>query len=110
MIRYLSLAILCTLFAFASQLSRPSLSPDQAQRLVLAALTTEQRSLPGIAAEPYIDPYSSRFMFFTVIWAAGPKQSVVVGSYAVDPDSGDVFSAASGCDELSNPKLRALQR
>jgi hypothetical protein len=110
MTKFLSLAIICSVFAFASESSRPTLNPDQAQRLVLAALTTQQQSLPGVATEPYNDPHSSRFMFFTVIWAARPQQSVVVGNYAVDPYTGDVWSASAACDELSNPKLRALQR
>jgi hypothetical protein len=49
-------------------------------------------------------------MFFTVVWAAGSKQSVVVGNYAVDPYTGDVWSATAACDEMSNPKLRSLQK
>ena len=110
MSKFLTLAMLCSVFAHASEPSRPTVNQDQAQRLVLGALTTEQRSLPGVATEPYKDPHSSLFMFFTVVWAAGPKQSVVVGNYAVDPHTGDVWSATDACDELSNPKLRSLQK
>jgi hypothetical protein len=81
----------------------------QAQGLVLKALTAEQKRLPGLAAEQYQDPNSSRFFFFTVTWAAGPGQSVVVGNYAVDPYTGDVWSAVVACEELRNRTLQVLQ-
>jgi hypothetical protein len=34
---------------------------------------------------------------------------VVIGNYAVDPSTGDVWSATSSCDELSTHALRRLQ-
>jgi len=49
-------------------------------------------------------------MFFTVVWSAPENQSVVVGNFAVDPYTGDVWNASSECDELTNPRLRALQK
>jgi hypothetical protein len=105
-----ALAFLVAVFAPVSQADRPTLNPEQSRSLVLAALTQQQRNLPGIEAETFNNPHSSRFMFYTVVWAAGEDQSVVVGNYAVDPYTGDVWSATSACDELSNPRLRALQK
>ena len=42
-------------------------------------------------------------------WAGTPNGSVVVGNYAVDAHTGDVFSATVGCEEEKNKNLRALQ-
>jgi len=105
-----ALALLVAVFAPVSQADRPTLNPEQSRSLVLAALTQQQRKLPGIEAETFNNPHSSRFTFYTVVWAAGEDQSVVVGNYAVDPYTGDVWSATSACDELSNSRLRALQK
>lgn len=80
-----------------------------AKALVMAALTPEQRRLPRVEAE--VDsPTASRFLFFTVTWQGLPRGSVVVGNYAVDSYTGDVFSATVSCYEESNERLRALQR
>jgi hypothetical protein len=90
--------------------SHRAITSSEAQNLVLASLTHEQKCLPGLGLDPYSDPNSSRFLFFTVVWASGPKDSVVVGNFAVDPKTGDVWSATSSCLEERNRKLRALQR
>jgi hypothetical protein len=108
--KLLALAALCSVFGFASEPARPKLNRDQGERLALAALTAQQRKLPGVGADPFDDPHSPRFMFFTIVWESGPKDSVVVENLAVDPYTGDVWSATSSCDEISNPELRALQR
>jgi hypothetical protein len=83
----------------------------QAKTLVIAS-PKQQKRLPGIQAEQYNDPESARFWFFTVMWAppADWSGSVVVGNYAVDPRTGDVWSATMSCMEESNRHLGALQR
>ncbi len=75
----------------------------------MASLTAKQRRLPKVEAEPYEAPDTSKFLFFTVTWEGTPKGSVVVGNYAVDPYTGDVFSATTGCYEEKNKRLEALQ-
>lgn len=82
---------------------------DQARALVMASLTAQQRRLPKLEAEPFDAPESSKFLFFTVTWEGAPNGSVVVGNYAVDPYTGDVFSATSSCNEEKNKRLRTLQ-
>jgi LmbE family N-acetylglucosaminyl deacetylase len=87
------------------------ITADQAQTLVLASLTGEQKRLPSLGVEPpYTDPNSSRFLFYEVTWAGTPNGSVVVGNYAVDPYTGDVFSATMSCYEEKNKSLEALQK
>ena len=76
----------------------------------MASLSDEQRRLPKVEAEQFDAPYVSKFLFFTVIWEGTPKGSVVVGNYAVDPDTGDVFSAVIDCYEEKNKRLQILQK
>jgi hypothetical protein len=85
------------------------LTVDEAHALVLASLTPEQKRLPSLGAEPYNDPNTSQFLFFTVYWAGAPNGSAVVANLAVDPNTGDVFSATMSCKEEQNGNLRALQ-
>ena len=86
------------------------ISVFQAKELIAASLTVQQRRLPKLQVEQFYEPGSSRFWFFTAMWEGLPKGSVVVGNYAVDPCSADVFSAVASCDEILNPTLQSLQR
>jgi hypothetical protein len=93
----------------ATEAPSKRVTPAQARELVLASLTPEQKRLPKVGAEQYDDPNSTKFLFFTVFWEGTPKGSVVVGNYAVDPYTGDVFSATIGCEEEKNKNLQTLQ-
>jgi len=95
--------------ASAAGETRRTVTPDQGRILVLASLTPEQRRLPSLEAEIYKDP-KSKFLFYAVTWAGTPNGSVVVGNYAVDPNTGDVFSATAACDEQKNNDLQTLQK
>lgn len=93
----------------AAGASPNKIDADQAKALVMASLTPKEKRLPSLGADPYNDP-NSKFLFFTVTWAGTPNGSVVVGNYAVDPYTGDVFSATMACQEEKNKHLEALQR
>jgi hypothetical protein len=75
----------------------------------MAALPLKLKQLPAFQIELYVNPSSHRFDFFQAIWAGTPNGSVIVGQYAVDPETGDVFNAVVGCSELSTSALRKLQ-
>jgi hypothetical protein len=109
--RTLVTLVVCFQLAAARPRESPNrmITPARAKVLVLAALTPKQRRLPELGADQYQDPNSSRFLFFTVTWGAKPNQSVVVGNYAVDPYTGDVWSAVVECTELHSRHLRTLQ-
>jgi hypothetical protein len=102
-------SLLCVMDADAADQAGGRLTTDQGRMLVLASLTAQQGRLPSRGADPYNDPHS-KFLLYTVTWAGTPNGSVVVGNYAVDPRTGDVFSATTACDEMKNAKLAALQR
>ena len=104
------LIILSAASACATEPSPDRLDSEQATALVMASLSPRERRLPRLGVDPYKDPNSSRFLFFTVTWAGAPHGSVVVGNYAVDPYTGDVFSATMACQEEKNKHLEAVQR
>lgn len=89
---------------------RQRITIDQATALVMASLTAQQSRLPKVEADSFAPPSPSRFLFFTVTWEGTPNGSVVVGNYAVDPYTGDVFSSTMSCYEEKNKRLEALQR
>jgi hypothetical protein len=103
-------ALSAVLSSNAVDLPNRKVTPSQARELVLASLSPEQRRLPSLGVDPYKDPNTSKFLFFTVSWEGTSNGSVVVGNYAVDPYTGDVFSATVGCEEEKNRGLEALQK
>jgi len=105
-----SIIALSAVIACAAEPSSNKINANQAKALVMASLTSKERRLPSLGADPYNDPNSSKFLFFTVTWAGTPNGSVVVGNYAVGPYTGDVFSATMACHEEKSKHLEALQR
>lgn len=95
--------------AVASAATVGRIGEVQARTLVLAALSPQQRALPGLEAIEDEQPVTSGFRFYTVTWKGLPNGSVVVGNYAVDPRTGDVFSSTRECEEETNPRLAAVQ-
>jgi len=98
--------------AIASGTAERKMTVEQARALVMASLTAQQRRLPKVEADHFDDPDNPnpKFWIFTVTWEGLPKGgSVVVGTYAVDPYTGDVFVATSECDEVKNKRLEHLQ-
>ncbi len=104
---FLSLAALCV--PALAQRSPTVLSVQDARRLVIAAVRT--RKTPGLSLEEYTDKSSPQFYFFTAVWDNPyPNGSVVLGNYAVDQVTADVWDAAMACREISNTAVRKLQR
>ena len=103
------LAALYVTNAGAADQAEHKVTTDQGRMLVLASLTPQQKRLPSIEANPYGNS-NSKFLFYTVTWAGTQNGSVVVGNYAVDPQTGDVFSATMECYEEKNRNLTALQK
>jgi hypothetical protein len=103
--------ILCLQFAPAALSSPPgrTITLAEAKSLVLTSLAPEQKKLPKLEAVQYDNANTPRFLFFTVTWEGGANRSVVVGNFAVDSYTGDVWSASAECTEESNPELRKLQ-
>lgn len=98
-------------FLVGEAAGKPTLevSDKQAKALVLASLDKKQRNLAGLEISASDSPLSSKFLFFTVTWKGEKDGSVVVGNYAVDPRTADVFSATMSCLEEESDELHALQ-
>jgi hypothetical protein len=110
--KFIALFLFVSLYATAQTVELPDrkITVDQARELVMASLSAEQRRLPSLQSEHNDEPKSSRFSYFTVIWEGEPNGSVVVGNYAVDIYSGDVWSAVIGCHEEKSNRLQTLQK
>jgi hypothetical protein len=86
-----------------------NISLDEAKSLVEAAVPAKLKRLPKFGLDQFKDGDRPRFYFFTAEWEGLPNGSVVIGNYAVDQRTGDVWDAVTSCDELSTPVLRKLQ-
>jgi hypothetical protein len=86
------------------------ITPAAARQLVLAALPSRTKRLPKFGVEGGLDSHDPRFYFFEAYWAGAPNGSMVIGNYAVDASTADVWNAPAACDELSTPALRKLQK
>ncbi len=82
----------------------------EARQLVLAALHSKTKHLPEFGLEGGLDSHDPRFYVFEAYWAGAPNGSMVIGNYAVDASTADVWNAPAACDELSTPALRKLQK
>jgi hypothetical protein len=105
----LILFLLCIGTASAATPHENKISNEQAKALIIASLAPQQRRLPKLEAVPDDASTSSEFLFFTVSWEGMQSGSVVVGNYAVDPYTGDVFSSTRECYEEKNSNLAILQ-
>ena len=84
-------------------------SGEDAKELVLAALPSKTKQLPKFELEGGDDPTYPQFYVFQAEWAGAPNGSMVIGHYAVDKTTADVWNAVMACEELSNPSVRKLQ-
>jgi hypothetical protein len=99
--------VLCV--SAAAQHPGTRVSVEEAKKLVLAALPSSAKQLPKFGLEGGRDPDSAGFYVFMAYWAGAPNGSVVIGHYAVDASTADVWNAVMACEELSTPALRKLQ-
>ncbi len=95
--------------------ARPAkeITQDQARHLVLDFLKAETKftRLPKFGLDDYSDPYFPDFFFFEATWdnPHQPPASVVLGDYAVDRRTGDLWYGTV-CWELKSAHLKRLQQ
>jgi hypothetical protein len=87
-----------------------TVTKDEAQALVRAALPAKLKRLPKFGMEISQDQNHPRFYYAMVYWAGEPQGSVMVGNYDVDTETGDVWDAVTSCDEMDTRALRRLQK
>lgn len=105
----LSIWLLTPAYLGAQGLARRVLILSEAKELVVAALPPESINLKGFELQPYEDKDFPQYYFFLAEWAGSPGGSAVIGHYAVDKSTGDVWDTVVECDELTSPKLHKLQ-
>jgi hypothetical protein len=85
------------------------LALSEARELVVRSLEPTARNLPGLALDTFANPYDAPgFYSFEVSWA-NPHGSVIVGHFAVNKATGDVWEVVS-CERIRSDALRALQK
>jgi hypothetical protein len=87
-----------------------TVTKDEAQALVRAALPAKLKRLPKFGMEISQDQNHPRFYYAFVYWAGEPQGSVTVGNYDVDTETGDVWNAVVSCDEMDTHALRRLEK
>jgi hypothetical protein len=97
--------------AQADNLNMP-MTVKEAKAMALAVLPSKTKKLPGFSLE--LDDSEKqgvpKYYVFMAVWAGAPGGSAVIGFYAVDPGTGDVWDAnVWSTDALSTPLLRQLQ-
>jgi hypothetical protein len=95
--------------AVAQQQDSRLVTDVEARKLVMAALPSSAKRLPKFGLEGGLDSHDPRFYVFMAYWAGAPNGSMVIGHYAVDTSTADVWDAVMACQELSTPALRKLQ-
>jgi len=90
------LAVVCVYVSIASASDHPKRMVTPAKRKLLSLHLLRRAEATATAWGGAIRR-SELFPLhvFSVTWAGAPNQSVVVGNYAVDPYTGDVWSAVS---------------
>jgi len=96
--------------AVAGQQDSRLVADDEARKLVMAALPSSTKHLPKFGLEGGLDSHDPRFYVFMAYWAGAPNGSMVIGHYAVDTSTADVWDAVMACQELSTPALRKLPK
>jgi len=85
------------------------LSADEARELAYEVLgPTGVTKLPKFGLDQYKDPYFPEFLFFEATRENPEAVSGVIGHYAVNPKTKDVWEVVA-CKRLATPSLRKRQ-
>jgi hypothetical protein len=83
------------------------LTPDEARRLIVAALRPSVEKLPKFGLDAEINQQDPDFYRFDATWD-NPTGSVVIGSFGVNKATGDVWELVP-CRRMGSSRLRRLQ-
>ena len=102
------LTCLCISMTLAVNAQSPDgrLSVEEAQKLVFAAIYPNRSKA---VLEQMQNRYEPEFMFFEAI-DPNPDHSAHMGTFAVNPWTGDVWSTAGSCSRLTSSKLIEIQK
>lgn len=89
----------------SAQASQARIDVEEARKLVYETVKTQNPGASIIESPRAFDP---DFYFFAATWP-NPTGSPIIGYFAVNPSTGDVWNAAS-CRQLHSKSLTLLQR
>ena len=103
------LALITSGTASSAGVPSPRMSRIDAQQIMLRYLQDARLAQrPGFALDSFDSPTSPTFYFFEAIYANPGPGSAMLGSWAVDSRTGDIWSATT-CEEKTSPGTHALQ-
>jgi hypothetical protein len=85
------------------------LNEAEGRRLLLEALEPTQRKLPGLVLKLYTRVEMPQFYRFEVYWDNPTPGSIMVGSFAVNKATGDVWELYF-CKKKRSKELASMQR
>jgi hypothetical protein len=85
------------------------LNVEEARRLAIQALRPTERAAPGLDAELAQSSHIAGFYRFEITWNNPNPGSAVIGSYAVNKATGDVWELVQ-CRRMRSPDLKRLQQ
>jgi hypothetical protein len=97
--------------AFGGDKAHPMIAPEDGRALAMSVLTESGADrLPSFSLETENDSAKvyDGFYLFGAMWTGEPEGSVIIGHFAVDKQTGDVWGATA-CNEYSFPALKRLQ-
>jgi hypothetical protein len=87
----------------------PRMSRIDAQQILLGYLQDARFARrPGFALEWFDSPTNPGFYYFEAVFANPRPGSAILGSWAVDSQTGDIWSATI-CEEKTSPRAHARQ-
>ena len=106
----LMVPILCLFFSTPLLGETRKTSADEARKLVYALLKPSGCTERTCDVETISDKYFTQFLFFEALALhSSPNSSLHIGSWAVDPRTGDLYDA-SVCAEYRNAAVHSLQQ
>ncbi len=104
------IAILCLVlassFTVGESTSARKLTVEEGRALVLAAIDPRTTKLPHFGIDQSHDKYSPEFYHFDVTAETGG--SPVIGFYAVDPITADIWNGVL-CERISSSRIHKVQ-
>lgn len=112
-IRSIAITLLTPVLLFAAntglgQKAAPAVSEEEAHTLAVSTLTANARHLPGMRFDREKAPHPEGFYWFEVTANVPDEASPLLGYFAVNKTTGDVWNYVQ-CRKLTSPAVRHFQ-
>lgn len=105
----LTSVLLLTATGVQGQETAPAVSEDLAHKLAVSTLTQNARRLPGMRFDREQTPHAEGFYWFEVTANVPDEASPLLGYFAVNKRTGDVWNPVQ-CRKLASTAIRHFQK